>query len=326
MMLGSARQSQCIERQNASHSGTGKLCCWPLLEPLAQKLSLEWDSFILEDCLQNPCLTHNDVQEPMILQNTLSKWNEKELNEKTARTYLNLLAQASVAHVDNDEKIVLLYAQVHRCSLRFSEQTIIYTFVDDREDILESLKLFYSNHTDLIPTNVTLRLVLYNHHNLLTTTPTTLHKIQGTGNANNSYPAVVNALRTAQYRQPNSWEKALLTEAQRTPPTTKVAGTCLLSKAAASAFTMSGAIAAAGLTFLIAGLAVNPVGAVVIAASVGVIVMGIVGFALYSLHQSHKHKTPTRSTTASPNFLSRQPSYEAQATTEAPSVLPGLSH
>lgn len=58
----------------------------------------------------------------------------------------------------DETKISILYAQMHHfASLNRSKQ-VEFIFKDDKEDILRNLHTFYSQHPELIPTNVTLKI------------------------------------------------------------------------------------------------------------------------------------------------------------------------
>jgi len=286
-------------------------------------LHLFFDLFILEDCIpqptQEPPLTYSDVQPT-----TIASVAHKAAADNISFSLANYINSFSLRddfswNLDCERKLVLLYAQMHRCSLQYDGQPIIYTFVDDRNDILNALEKFYSTQTHLIPDNVSLGLVL---HKSSVKTCLMQTQIQGTGKANHAYPTVVNNLKvnfdSKSARLETAWGDMLVAEAQKMAPTTKVAkpeirqrasvypcitggiaavgiaGICTLSTVAASGVTVSGVIATKiGLTVLLAGLAANPLGATIIAGVAGAVVIGILGFTLYKFYQSHKHKMST---------------------------------
>ena len=64
--------------------------------------------------------------------------------------------------VFDDNKVSLIYAYAHRtASLHASDDSIVLDFVEDKKEILSYLNKFYSNAPDLLPKNVTLRLIKY---------------------------------------------------------------------------------------------------------------------------------------------------------------------
>jgi len=60
----------------------------------------------------------------------------------------------------DEQKITLLYAQLHKYAAEHHEDNICFDFFDDRKDILEALWTFYDRYSEFIPKNITLRL----HH------------------------------------------------------------------------------------------------------------------------------------------------------------------
>lgn len=59
-------------------------------------------------------------------------------------------------------KISLIYAQMHHAATKNPNDTIQFDFYDDKDSLLKVLEVFYTDYPELIPTNVTLRVHLYN--------------------------------------------------------------------------------------------------------------------------------------------------------------------
>ncbi len=55
-------------------------------------------------------------------------------------------------------KITTLHSQMHHFAMKYPGEEVVFTFIDDREDVLEGLAEFYFAHPKLIPSNVTLKL------------------------------------------------------------------------------------------------------------------------------------------------------------------------
>lgn len=63
--------------------------------------------------------------------------------------------------MDDESKVSLLFAQMQLASMQNPNDDIVFNFYDDRQDIVEGLQKFYTEHPELIPKNVTLNLVGY---------------------------------------------------------------------------------------------------------------------------------------------------------------------
>ena len=60
-----------------------------------------------------------------------------------------------------EDKINILYAQIHKVAADHPDDRIVFDFFDDRMDILEYLHTFFRKYPALIPNHVTLRLFQY---------------------------------------------------------------------------------------------------------------------------------------------------------------------
>jgi hypothetical protein len=73
----------------------------------------------------------------------------------------------------DESKITLLYAQVHKIAAEYPNHKIIFNFFDDRAnnyfgDILPGLKIYFTQHPELLPANVALQLYFYDGKTLST--------------------------------------------------------------------------------------------------------------------------------------------------------------
>ena len=71
-------------------------------------------------------------------------------------------------------KIDILYVQMQKVASLFPGQKVVFHFYDDCHGIMNALNIFYSSHSDLIPSNMTL--VLHHIGRTSLDTETDLHK------------------------------------------------------------------------------------------------------------------------------------------------------
>jgi len=168
---------------------------WPALIGLSNELNCKVDPFILEDAFSG------NADNPSVLEK-FSQYSEEEF-KKHAR------AGANRVDLGDDKKIVLLYAQMHRCASMYPQSD--FTFVDDRKDILRKLHSFYSENTLLIPQCVTLRLTYYSPTCKAPGPVQFQTTIKGTGTTNSQYQEVIQhlAVKHSTARKQDKWEKLL---------------------------------------------------------------------------------------------------------------------
>lgn len=195
IMNGSNRQTPNKEYLNAyGVFMRQKSPWWPAFIELSHQLNGKADPFILEDARSG-----ND-DNPSVLE-TFSQYSEEEFKTHTPDV-------ENAFDLGDDKKIVLLYAQMHRCASMYPQSD--FTFVDDREDILGKLHSFYSQNTHLIPRGVTLSLTHYASYKSLRPaqfeTP-----IEGTGTTNSQYQQVIRnlAVEESAERGQDEWEELL---------------------------------------------------------------------------------------------------------------------
>lgn len=133
LFIGSNRQSESIDFVNRPKKGS----CFPVIKKIATVLNFDLDSSLMADI-------YGDLPFGTSYERAM---NPEETN-----------------HADwvfDETKATILYAQMHKISMEYPNEEIIFEFYDDRLDILTALKDFYNEYPELFPENVTLRLNLY---------------------------------------------------------------------------------------------------------------------------------------------------------------------
>lgn len=141
VIVGSNRQSKRIDVINSDRMYAKTGSCFTAIKEVANYLGAELDTFLLAD------LYHG---------------------LEDGESFKRAISQPNAEHKDwvfDHTKASILYAQIHRSALEAAKEnpkeSIIFDFYDDRTDILDALNTFYSQHPELIPANVTLRLNYY---------------------------------------------------------------------------------------------------------------------------------------------------------------------
>lgn len=81
----------------------------------------------------------------------------------------------------DESKMLISYLYMHRIAAKYSNKLIHFTFIDDRNDIIEHLFQLYNKHPDLVPANLKLSILRYTGR----TTPSLYnHTILGKGDIN----------------------------------------------------------------------------------------------------------------------------------------------
>lgn len=172
-IIGSNRQSQRSDSRNMRLGK--KRSCFPVLEEICGDFNTKLNEGKCE-------LDH------YLLCDSYGGREEKEAYEKALE--LSGLSDEEKSNFDydfpqffNDEsKVNILYAHMHRAATLNPDAEIIYDFYDDRKDILDDLNDFYKNNKDLIPDNVALRLHQYKGEEVIA-----YDEIKGEGKADNLY-------------------------------------------------------------------------------------------------------------------------------------------
>lgn len=167
--IGSSRQSKYYDDQSTVLIIRDKEVyigsCYPEIQKVSRYINAQFDPLLLADIYGNlPPGT------------SFARALQKDNQELEHSDWLLDATKASI-----------LYAQIHKTALEYSEQPIIFDFYDDQEDdILKQLAVFYSKFSLLLPKNVQLRLYHYaGKERVLYRT------IQGTGFIDRNYPQTI---------------------------------------------------------------------------------------------------------------------------------------
>ncbi|MCX7117687.1 MAG: hypothetical protein NTW94_07280 [Legionellales bacterium] len=140
-MVGSGRQSKLHDDNGFDFRGSCFLALGLITNYLKVKKgqTVSMDGFILADIYGNlpPGTSFKNATERTIPYSEHAKW------------------------VFDITKVTILYAQMHKQAMDHPSDDIDFDFFDDRIDILDALKDFFSTHHELIPKNVKLQTHLY---------------------------------------------------------------------------------------------------------------------------------------------------------------------
>lgn len=136
LFVGSLRQSYEDDCFNQGLNENGS--CFIAMKQLSEHLGVELDTFLLSDIKDNlpPGTSFENALDP-------------DFSGKHSQS------------IGSDMKYDLVYAQMHKLAQRYRSHPIVFTFYDDRDDILDAINRFFSAAKNLIPQNVTLCLVSY---------------------------------------------------------------------------------------------------------------------------------------------------------------------
>ncbi len=137
--VGSNRQDYATDMLNARMNTDARGSCFPAFTRVCEHLNVTQNNFLMADL--NNGMTHGRNFQYI----TTDSERADEYN-----------------WVFDETKTTILYAQMHKMASEHPNEAIVFDFFDDRDDILDQLRVFFTRLPDLIPKNVTLRL---NHYN-----------------------------------------------------------------------------------------------------------------------------------------------------------------
>ena len=177
--VGSNRQSKQIDDCNTYSSGYGhyKGSCFPAIQEVSVHLQATLDTFLLADI-------YGDLGDGTSYARAIDGNHTGE-------------------HADwlfDETKATILYAQIHKTALAYSNEQIVFDFFDDRTDILDSLRIFFETYPNLMPANVNLRL---NGYDGTENSPCVSVEIQGTGFIDSNYRQTVKDMARITMEQMN---------------------------------------------------------------------------------------------------------------------------
>ena len=179
VLVGSNRQWFDIDWESAQSKGNGS--AFPAIEALAKVLGASFDPLLLSDiCLDKEAgYTFNTVSEfvdklklshpdrfldtHLIYDQLLERhWYREAHGSCLKDEKIEELKCFNSKLFFDDEKINLLYAQMHKMAMESRhEDVILFDFFDDRADILRALAEFFNLYQELVPNTIILRLFQY---------------------------------------------------------------------------------------------------------------------------------------------------------------------
>lgn len=196
ILVGSNRQSTGIDSSNG-YKGTGS--CYLAIDYISKHLGIEFDKFLLSDIYLGKTAgytieTFLNVVSTLEWQNIIFglpeffKLNCAEFLKLNGHDDLITVNESTAGAFCSDDKINLIYAQMHKIATEHSEDEIVFDFYDDRLDILTNLFGFFEQYPVLIPRNITLKGFQYEAG---TKAPEQHAEIQGTGKIDAAYSETV---------------------------------------------------------------------------------------------------------------------------------------
>ncbi len=148
VFVGSNRQAFRDDFGNSTPDERGS--CYPAIKRVSKYLGAELDEMLLGDI-------YNDLPDGTCFRKALKYI-------KNSKDYIMAKLPEDIFFPDwlhDDSKLTLLYAQMHKMSLKYPNDILNYNFVDDREDIVTNLYEYFIQYPEMIPHNVTLNLKKY---------------------------------------------------------------------------------------------------------------------------------------------------------------------
>ncbi|HHI4117806.1 TPA: hypothetical protein ACGAER_002286 [Legionella pneumophila] len=180
---GSSRQSMFMEQVNALREKKlfrGSFCL--ALQKLCDYLKVELDKTLLPDITGDLeyGTTFNRIMDEVLN----IEWLD---NKKLQHKHVPYPDYNENWHAKLDPfKRILLFAQIQKIRNDHPDEDIIFNFIDDKDDILSTLKKYFINYSYMIPHGVTLRLNHYDGSNV-----SSYASIKGTGRPYKNYRQIV---------------------------------------------------------------------------------------------------------------------------------------
>ncbi|TNF66053.1 MAG: hypothetical protein EP298_10070 [Gammaproteobacteria bacterium] len=214
LMVGSNRQNYNAERLNSAgrHPTEPSVIALGKIENYfhEKQVQVSINKLLLAD------IEHN-LQNGTAFNNTAVGFNNRliNINPNDARMDENQLQmwpapqEGTIDYCTVDEsKLAILYAQIHEIATKNPDEEIIFDFYDDkyhenseRDDLLKSLNNFFTRNSNMLPTNVTLKLHAYGMDRTKTDlsdrhSKLSIGSIQGTGKVDFNYRQTVKNMYT----------------------------------------------------------------------------------------------------------------------------------
>lgn len=164
--IGSARQSKSIDAYNSGRNRTRS--CFAEIMQVSRYVGGELDRFLLADI-------ERDLESGESFNRTQTP---DSICDDMMWCFFSRHPNPPIDHT----KFTLLYAQTHKIALKYPQDIITFDFYDDRSDILNGLKYYFTHLNHLLPKNVNLRLNKYRGAEV-----TLVANLQGSGEIDQDY-------------------------------------------------------------------------------------------------------------------------------------------
>jgi hypothetical protein len=146
--VGSNRQSLDIDTGNCGGASKFKGSCFPAMKTITGFLGIEFDSLLLADIT-------GDLEAGTSC--------ELIMDEVLAGNWINMgdWMHQHAGCIPDEKKISLIFAQMQKAASDNPSEPIVFDFYDDRIDILDALKDYFTKFPHMLPQNITLRLNQY---------------------------------------------------------------------------------------------------------------------------------------------------------------------
>ncbi|MGQ3888607.1 hypothetical protein ACQUW5_06185 [Legionella sp. CNM-1927-20] len=190
----SNRQSIRLDSINALYNQNN--LAFPIARALAKTMGAWFDPLLLADINANrkPGFTINSA-----INNLLAKGVNPLIERVSDEDLTALINCSQSSFIFSEDKVNIVYAQMHRIALLHPKSPIQYNVYDDlHQQVLQPLSQFYNKYPMLIPKNVKLSIYYFNtacevsryERNL----PSLFHTINGQGLIDSHYYTTVNAM------------------------------------------------------------------------------------------------------------------------------------
>ncbi len=172
---------------------------FPVAMILAKKLGAYFDPLLLADITahKKPGFTISSMR------NELAKRTINLFNSQPSDEVLHeLMASHSLDFTFSEDKINIIYAQIHRMALMHPSATIHFDIYDDLiEEVLKPSSVFFKQYPSLLPINVSLNFYHYCSTRESLTLPEKLLTITGDGHVDSAYYETINTMAHIAYRE-----------------------------------------------------------------------------------------------------------------------------
>ena len=162
--VGSNRQDFTTDLQNSSGHNTGS--CFPAIQAMSDAVGATLDKMLLSDIQNDRQFGHN-------FDSAIAKQFDDGYDYDTDNIDFS---QKIDEWVFDQQKLTILYAQIHKAANDNPKSEIVFDFYDDRDDILDALGDYFKKYPHMLPDNVELNLNHYKGGEV-----TNKHVIHGTG-------------------------------------------------------------------------------------------------------------------------------------------------